>query len=516
VARMPQIPGIDYAQRPAGRVEGAQPSNPELAAAPLAEGARAVGDFTDERQRAVDEQQRQLDQIDAARQKILDTTTATRTVGDFETQLRGQLSALQKQHADNPDKVGQEFVTAARATADDVVRNAPNTAVGLMVARQVESSINSYAKSNEDWASRRATQMAGNNLQVAVNRATRGAEDVGGPEALGAYARRQWGVLRANAENLTPNSKEFQQKLYNEIAKSWVVAVSGGANGRDPDPVRVMQALDAPKGFLVDSLTTEDRKSLRAQVQASNEGVGKAKQMRVLMENVDQAGQVYDLYRTGELNSGVAYSLQRANEQKRLSITLDPNMDEHAKQYQLKSIDQQNDMLRYLDIAQRKQSGFGANPDQKVRRELLKSYDDLFSNESSSPAKNLEAIGQFRHDLAKEYAAGNVSRADLDRMDRGLSMALPRNMANATKEMRDSWTTFSWRQPRVAGTAHLADLFDDRGVYGNATEKQKNEARLFYIEQLNTAMEQGAPITDETTRGMALKAAQFIMARRPD
>lgn len=512
---MPQIPGIEYGSRPDGEVGHANPGPIDGGAQALRTGAEAVESFADNRQRQLDAQQKQLDQINAEKQKVLDTTTATRTIGDFETAMRGQLAGLQKQYADHPDKVGPEFVTAARAAADDLVKNAPNTAVGLAVARHVENSINSFAKANDDWAGRRATQMAGNNFQVAVNRATRGAEDVGGPAALGAYARQQWQTIRNDAGNLTANPKDFQQKFYGEIAKAWVIAASGGANGRDPDPVRVLEAIDAPKGFLADYLTAEDRKSLRAQVQASFEGVGKAKQARVLMENVDQGGQAYDLYRTGEFNSSTAYSMQRANEQKRLAISLDPNMDEGSKRAQLKSIDQQNETLHYLDVAQRKQSGFGANPDQKVRRELLKAYDGLFSNESASPAKNLEAIGQFRHDMAKEYAAGNISRADLDRMDRGLSLALPRNMANATKEMQDASGSFSWRQPRVAGSAHIEDLFDDKGVYANATEKQKNEARLFYIEQVNEAMERGTPVTDETTRAMAVKAAQFIMARRP-
>lgn len=505
MARMPQIPGVDYTTRPSGHVpQGGEILPFDGGSQALKEGANALGDFSDARQKT-------LDAITLAKQKIVDTTTATTSAQDFEEKLRAQTTMLQQQFADTPEKAPAELLKAGRQLADDTIKAAPNSQVGLKLAEKTASSIDQSMTSIHSWAQARMTQKAKSDLTTLVNQVTRGAEEQYGPGQLAAYAAAKHKDLDPLFEQLTGDSGKAKEHLDNEIAKAWVTA--SGAR----DPINTLKALDSEKGFLVDNLSTEDRKSLRAQATASFEGMGKVKQINVLKEGIDQTGKAYDLFRTGELTSSTVYSMRKANEQKALAISLDPNMSDKDRAAQIKNIGLQNETLRQLDIANRKQSGFDATPDEDTRGKLVEAHDALFKANDGKAGQNLADILKFRHDLAQAYSDNKISRNDLNRFDKSVSLAMPKAMAKeaSTTGYHIPILDWNWRNPRESGNVALNDLMDEKtGLFSNLSAKQKNDARLYYVEQMNDAMENGKPMTAEATQLMARNSAYFVAGKR--
>ncbi len=502
MARMPQIPGVDYTSRPDGQV----PQGGEIL--PSDGGAKALETGANFVESIADAQQRQLDQITAAKQKIVDTTTATRSAGDFEEKLRSQMTSLQSQFVDAPEKLPDEFLKSSRQLADDTIKAAPNSQVGLKLAEKTSSTIDSMMTAAHSWAQGRMTQKAKSDLTVMTNQATRGAEDVPNPVQLNAYAASKHKDLDPLFQSLTGDAQKAKEHLDSEIAKSWVTAASAR------DPINTLKALDAKSGFLVDNLTAEDRKSLRAQAVSSFEGMGKTKQVNVLKEGIDQTGKAYDLFRTNELTAGTVYSMRKANDAKALAISLDPNMDDKSRAAQLKTIDMQNETLRQLDIANRKQSGFDATPDEDVRGKLVEQHDALFKQDDGKAGQNLADVVKFRHDLAQAYSDNKISRNDLDRMDKSVALAMPKAMSKESTRtgLHIPVLDWTWRNPREAGNVVLNDLMDEKtGMFGTLTPAQKNNARLYYIEQMNDAMDNGRPLDTEK---FARAAAYHVAGKR--
>lgn len=512
MARMPQIPAVEYGGTPAAPVERAPLGNPAEVGEGLdrvASAAEDIGNVVGQRAAAA---QRVQAKISAQKQAIIDTTSAARDGLDFDQQLRTSAAQLRQQFADQPDKATDELVRRGRELADGMVKTASNSAVQLALSRRTGASLAEQAKAMGKWAELQTTRKAQNDMVGMVNQATRGAEDQFTPNQLTAYAEQRHVELDPLFDKLTGDSAKAKRHLDNEIAKSWANAASAR------DPIGTLKYLDAEGGFLVTSLSAEDRNHLRDKAQASLEGNGRQKRAKVLMDGIDQVGQAAQLFRDGKLTPGVVYDMSRANEQKKLAVSVDPNMDDSSRKLQLQDLDRQNETLRQLDIASRKQAGYAAMPDEKVRHATIKAYNAVFDNEEKSPEKTLEAIGEFRHGMMKAFADGDISRADFERMEKGLGLALPKAMASFAGRLGDPRSggpfDFAWREPRYAGNQALADMFDSKGVFANATPKQQNAARMFYIEQLNEAAERGTDITAETSRAFALKAANFAVGKR--
>lgn len=509
MARMPQIPKIEYGAIPSTSVPRGELPSVEGVVSPIREGANTVSDLGNVMQRGEEDQANALQRALDAKQKIVDTVTATRSSGDFDEGLRSQQADLQQQFLDNPEKAPNEFISRARQMADDAIKAAPNSAVGLSLAQKTAASIKTATNEMHVWAQARMTQKAKSDMTVMVNQATRGAEDQLNTTMLEAYARNRHAVLDPLYENLTDDPKAAKSKLDEEIAKSWATAAG------TRDPVSTMRALDEKNGFLADHLTAEDRQHLRKQTEASFEGMGKTKEMNTLKEGVDGTGQAYELLRSGDPRFSVVMdSMKRTVEQKKQAIALDPNMSESSRASQMKLLDKQTDTLRYLDMASRKQSGFDPTTDENVRGKLLADHDKLFDKDHKSTAKDLSSILEFRHDLAKAYMSNQISTADRNRMDQSVSLAIPKAL---TKEKNDTWHLglFNWRNPRESGNKALNDLMDPKtGMLGNLTPKQQNDARLYYMEQLNDAMQNGANVDATATQTMARRAA-YLAAGKP-
>lgn len=509
---MPQIPKIDEGGRPDSGVPRATlptfDGNVFRTAAGELESLGQVAARGEAAQR--DALQKALD----AKQKIVDTVTATRSAGDFEEALRNRADQIQQQFLDTPEKAPDEFTRQARQMADDAMKAAPNGAVQLELAHRTESAVDAGTHGMHTWAQLRMTQKAKSDMTELVNQATRGAEDQLTPGMLASYAEAKHQDLDPLFEKLTADHKTAKQDIDREMAKAWVTAA--GAR----DPVGTMKALDAPYGgaqgdFLVNHLTAEDRKSLRSQVQSSFDGMGKFKHMQVLKEGVDLTGNAYDLFRHGELTSGAVYSMDRSLQQKKAAIALDPNMDEASRKDQLASIDLQSKTLRALDEANRKQSGFDAADDEGTRTTLLGDYDKLFKQDEGKAGKDLASVLKFRHDLAKEYSAGKISRAVFGTMDKGVSLALPQALAKETSNTGWSILGFEHRSVQQSGNAALNDLLDPKtGPMGNLTEKQRNDARVFYVEQLNDALENGRNLDSASAQVMARRAAYYAAGKK--
>lgn len=507
MARMPQIPGVDYGQRPdSGVPRTVLPADGSAGIERGANGIENLGDmaYKDEAAHA-----KALADALEAKQKIVDTVTSTRMTGDFEEKLRNQMDAIKRDLVDTPEKAPDEFTTRARQLADDMLKAAPNSEVGLALAQKTGSVINQGTGEVHSWAQLRMTQKAKSDLSVMVNQATRGAEDQGSVAGLEAYARVKHASLDPLFESLTADHKDAKLKLDNELAKSWVTAA--GAR----DPVGTMKALDSKDGFLVKNLSAEDRDHLRRQTESSFTGMGKFKTMQGLKEGVDLTGNAYELFRKGELTSGTVFSMAKSLEQKKQAVSLDPNMDKAARDAQLKNIDVQMKTLQSLDDANRKQTGFDATDDERTRATLIENADKLFGKDAGTNAKDMGEILKFRHDLAVAYAGNQITRSTFGTYDKHLSLILPKSMS---KEQSNTGTFFGfalpWQSARQAGNVALNDYLDAKnGMLGNLTPKQQADARVLYVEHLNLAMEQGQNIDEAATQSMARKAAYYVAGK---
>jgi hypothetical protein len=501
MSRFPQIPETRIESRPGGAVGPQEPLNLDSGEKAIKTGAEAVDAYA-----TLQQQQKTLDDTNAARDKIYNTTTSTSMALDYKEKLGNLASQIQQQNIDTPEKAAPAFLEQSRLLADSTIHNPNiNSDISLSLAKATAGHINEGMTDMHRWEEGRKTQIAKNQLEKMVNVTTRGAEDRISPESLTVYMKAQHASLDPVIDKLHENPESMKSQVDHDMVKSWVVA--NGAR----DPIHTLQALDAEKGPLVDNLKAGERQTLRKEVMQSFEGMGKAKHAQVLKEGIDQTGQAYDLFRTGELTSGSVYSMQRSLEQKKMAVSLDPNMSDESRKSQLASIDTQSKTLQLLDEANRKQVGYDAKDDEGTRSKLFQAADKIFPKAGGSTSEDLGAILQFRHDLALAYNSNKIKKPTFDALEKNVALALPKAL---TKEASNTWHVgFHMRAPREAGNAALNEYFD-KGLFSGLSEQQQNDARVWYLKQFNEAMEGGQNVTAESAQQMARKAAYFVAGKK--
>lgn len=511
MARLPQIGAVDYSGRPGATDSGAV--LPVSGEPLLRQGADALADLGNVLARDEAAHAKALQDAQDAKNKIVDTVTATRGAGDFEENLRQMAAQLQEQFFDNPQKAAPEFLKQARQRADDFMKAAPNGEVMQSLAQKTASIVDSSMDQMHSWEQLRATQKAKGDMAVMVNQATFGAGSQPSPDALAAYAKAKHGLLDPIFEHLTDNKKMAASQLDRDMARSWVVT-----HGLD-FPVETMAALDGKHPFLVANLTDEDRKSLRAATQSSYEGLGKRKEMKVLEEAHGEVADAYEAFRSGDLKFSAAMDSARnsINKKKEL-ISLDPNMPEASRKAQLEHLDVQSEAMRYLDLAARKQAGWDPKVDEDLRTKFNERHNELFpAGDRSNYTKDLASILAFRRDASKAVMENLISRSTFDSWNKHIALSM--EPARASEQHDTGWSIsfmgFGGRSPRQAGSLALKSYFDkDDGRFANLKPEQKNSAYELFVQKYNDALEAGRNVDAAAAQDMATDAV-YLAAGKP-
>jgi len=399
---MAKIPRIAKGDRPSG-----VPSElPSIASTviPFQIGAAAVESAFEDISEAERGEALRLRNALEAKQAIVNQVTASRRAGDFEESVRDFSESLKQTHFENPEAALPALQTRARRLADIVRKAAPNTTVGLALARSTEGRINSAMREMHSWVQVRQTQKAKNDLGIIVNRATAGAESLGSVQALNDYLESKDAELRSTFENVHGGEAGKRiQAMKTDATRAWVLSAS------ERDPIAILQALDAKSGPLVDHLDTSERVALKKATRSAFEGFGKIRETQILKSGVAQNRSIFESFLEGSLNGGTLFAAQRSNAEAQKAVRVDPRYDDKQKENQLKLLNEQARFYQALESARRRQLPFDAEDDIGTVTSLQQRFAGIFQRNKGSKGSELVDLLKFQSDLAAAFNDKKIS-----------------------------------------------------------------------------------------------------------
>jgi hypothetical protein len=507
---MPKIPRISLEGTSAG-VPSAAPLSPNAVAAPLA-------DLTSLADTAFDisskEGQRQaLEMRDAieAKQAIVNEVEAGRRSGDYEEDITSNAENIKKELWDSPDKAPARLLELGRSLQDQGREAAPNTQVGLAFVQRSNARLAQAVREMHDWALGRQSQKAKGDLSVIVNRATAGAEKVGGVPALGAYIAAKEAELSRVFENvLGSGAQAAMAGMRAGMVRAWAQATG---NRGSAGALSVLRALDSTEAGnpLVDNLKDTEREALRKDAKADFAGGFKNSLLEEVKKGTSQNDELFDLTMKAPQEAGEAlYAAETALEEQGKAAAVQLKVDtavleEYGIDLQGRSADEIPkliaDRLRYvkaLNYSRRTMIGFDAEDDPTTVGGLLLAADkEIKSN------KDLAEYPKQQANLAVAFSDKKISQATFS--------TLYKTMANSLKvaaqEQEDPWGPNVIRRyfnPQLAAQSALTDGFATRPKFRDNKALQYR-VRIKFLGQFLSAQERGAELTTNAAREMATR-----------
>lgn len=493
MARMPQIPQIDYGER-GGRVENAPLISPELVARPFEEGASALEGLAKTQQQAL-----------AQKQEMYDERMATRAVGDFDSKLATLAQTYKDQNLDTPTKAADGFTVEARRLADDSRNALPNSDQAQHFSRGSEEAINRHTLSMQGWAQLRMTQQAKSSLSQDLSTAVDGATSTLNPDR---YIQGKLKDFDKSIRNLTSDPEKVKRDFGSDATMNWALSTA------EKEPARVLAAVDDPKSVLHKYLDEAGVMRVERLAKQSMKGVGKEADTQGLKDGLDLLHNAFDLFRTNELSSRVSSTLQRSLDQKRVAVAHNPNFDDESRDAQLKAISLQKETIDALDSAARNGSAHNSKDDEKVQAKLVKTVDMILKPGVGKTGADFGAVMRARRDMAVAYSDGKISWDTFSTLDHTVGQAFPRNLGKAVGTGAPSGlhpVTAPYQAPHAAATSALDSYFDPKnGMFGNFTPEQQGAARVLYLKQMNDAVRHGQNVDEKAARVMARRAVYSV------
>lgn len=506
---MAKIPKLPYSERPSsvGRARLPESGVPEaLGGLSKLAGAGFQLAHNEEMAEAQD-----LRAVLEAKQAIVDEVETGRRVGDFEESVVGVSEQLKKTFWDDPAKAPEQLLDAARKMAERAVDDAPNTVVGLDLARKTNARVDAAVREMHNWAQTRQTQKAKGDLSIIVNRATAGAESVASLPALGAYIARKEGELSWVFQTIHGGEAPAKMaEMRAGIARSWALATADrGAEGA----LTALAALDAPKGPLVDNLDVKARESLRSDAKASLAGAFKAQMLDIVRRGVAQNNDLFQAVMKDPQDAGGALiaARQALETQERVLQAKQPLDVETLAKYGvdvegaspneiLASVKDRIKYVKALDFTRRQMIGFDAEDDLTAVAELLDSNEKL--KKGPKNGKELSEVVRQQARLAETYSNKRLTTGTFSALFKNAALSVQAAMANA-EDPRGLNVWMAWRYPEVAGNMKLNELFKQNVKIDKATQTR---IRIDYMTQFNEASESGRAVDGNRAREMAVRA----------
>lgn len=433
---------------------------------------------------------------------IVDTVAAGRMAGDFSAVSRAASEDIQKDFLDDPENAAAEYNRQARDAADTMLQNAPNTAVGIQLARASTSEINSESRRISQWAFSRQTQIAQENLQVTVNRTTEGAENLFTTGELGKYLKGARAELLPHLKNVQGAKAEATMRSIEEDGTEAYFF-----NKSHSDPINALAELDAPSGPQVDFLTSAKRQRLRKLMRSSLEGLGKVRQDELLKAGVSQNSDIVKSLTDGSLDSGTVWRLRRSMESQKASILEDNRFNDAQAKAQTEIVDERVSLLNAADNIRRRSLKFDGTDDILTVNSLRVKQDELFTQDLGAKGQDLlEWVKQQRR-VMEAISNKKLSQSSADKFLKEMALRLDDALED------EGGKTGSWWRSRTAREAGNQEL-NSRVEFKNAPPEKQAAIRLDYIEALNQISESGTPLSEGQAVTEALTAMSFHLKIR--
>lgn len=506
---MAKIPRINQGDRPSG-----VPNGPLIgaagSAAPLAD---ALGNLADVGYKiSADEEADHAEQLRAAleqKQAIVNEVAASRGAGDYEEGLVDHTSKIQKEMWDTPEKAPEALLIAGRQLADQQIKSAPNTAIGLDLAQKTASRLDSAMREMHNWASARQTQKAKGDLTVIKNRAAAGAESQPSLASLDIYIKTKEAELSSVFQNVLGGAAQAEmQEMKTGMAQGWLHVFG------DKEPILGLTALQAKSGPLVDHLNASQRESARKEMIASFEGLTKTRELETIVRHTGQNRKLGEAFMSGDPTfAGLAFTQRRALEEQKKAVLAQVSYD--AKTLRalglttpepgeavdvIGLIDNSLSYIDALEKARRRQTTFDAPDDPTTSEALLVKMNKALASKNG---KDLGNVVRFQKDLAIAVSGEKISGATAATMFKTMSLA----MDKAAENNEDVWgwnTWIKWRAPMETGSVELNRQF--AGQFSKLDKPTQQKVRLSYMGQFNAAQETGLNVDGKAARKMALRA----------
>ena len=507
---MPKIPRISL-DGPSAGVPGAAPLSPNAVASPLADLTNLSDAAFDISSAEGKKQALEMRQAVEAKQAIVNEVDAGRRSGDYEENLADYSESLKKEFWDNPDKAPESLLEIGRNLQDRQREEAPNTQVGMEFAQRSNARLAAAVREMHDWALGRQSQKAKGDLSIIINRATAGAENVGGVPALGAYIAAKEKELSSVFQNvLGSDAQSAMAGMRAGMARAWANATGSRSSA---GALSVLQALDSTKAGnpLVDNLKDTEREALRNGAKADFAGGFKNSLLEEVKKGTSQNDELFDLTMASPQDAGEAlYAAENALEEQAKAAAVQLSVDTAAlEKYGIdlhgRSVDEIpkliNERLKYvkaLNYARRTMIGFDAEDDPTTVGGLL-----LAADKEIKSSKDLAEYPKQQARLAVAFSDKKISQATFS--------ALYKTMANTLKvaaaKQEDPWGPNVVREyfnPRLAGQGALTDGFATRPKFRD-NKAMQHRVRVKFLAQFISAQERGVVLTTEAAREMATR-----------
>ncbi len=508
----PKIPRVSPGAKPS-----AVPTGPLPTAPTVFEGLGALADTG--YKIAANEETQAAEAERSAResmQAITNEVEAGRRAGDFEESLVDAAEGIKTQFFDEPDRAPEQFLNTARMLADEQLKVAPNTQVGLELAQRSNSRIDSAMRQMHDWAIGRQTQKAKGDLSIIINRATGAAEALPTVEALGAFVKTKEAELGNMFANVLGNEAPARMaQMREDMVRGWVTVTA--SKGRE-QALYVAKSLDATTGPLVDNMGATERKTARNEAIAAYEGSAKREEMELIKLGIDNGTELGQQFLRGkpEEFARLAYAQKRALNEQLKAANAQLKVDQAALESMGVSfhgrgpeeipaiIEDRIALVEALESAQRRQTPYDAPEDTATVNSLMVQMDKALRK---SNGKDMRAILEQQKNVAVALNSKKISGQTATTMFKTMSLAMETAAAGQEDVSGiNTWDRTLWlraREPREMGVAELNRQFD--GPQANQPDRVKMLIRLSYEALLNDALDNGA-VSAERARKLALRA----------
>lgn len=407
---------------------------------------------------------------------------------DFEQQLRDHIRTEQEAVAEdtNPADVIAPFMDGARKIANSFIKAAPNSAVGLMVARVTTDRISQAQKQMDDWARDATIQRARGMAAKKFSASSRDVAAAPDPQALTTMLSERREELRAAASFSFP-AAELQSKL-DEWEQDTIEEFVRNRSPRDPWGMR--DFLDAhPLGA---KLSSASRKALRSITRADEEGYAKTQRQELLAEGISSRLEQVEAYRQNPQDPalpGAIWGRKKALREKRVALEVEVakgRMTDAEFRRQSEELGREDQILDALDIVRRSQD-WPETDDTATAARLRIQNEKLFEVSGAEP--DLPAVRQFLDDLILAARAKQITPATFARWKDNVMAAMP-DAAAREAGTTGRWRVFdAWRTPRQLGNRAIGDIFKVR----NASPEVQERAYSLFIDRLNASKEPLSP-----------------------
>lgn len=505
MARMPQIPGVEYGARPGGQdarggelpIDGGEKS--------LAVGADALEAYADVRQKIADK-----------KNDVVTEVSAIKAGSDYSLTVGDTSAAYKRKYADTPfdPKLRADFEGALDQQAEVAAAAIPDEGTRYKALTRL-ATVNARAASEmQDWVDRQSTIKTNSTAVQLEHQGVGDAANAPSPQAL----ERMLPTIKSDLGKVysltSDNPAKAIQATREKMATTWAETNSAQPNGA----FAVLAALSDPNGVLQRTLKDKPGAidSLTKKATASFVGGGVTAQVNALAAAHKDISNVLGLAVANDPKFMSASIAVRGKIQQDIEATT-ANTDHipaDARKARLQTLTTNAQIIDVLDNLYRSHPGvFQSKVDAKVTGDIIaRSREPWLKANASGVGDHLKDMLELRRDAAAALQKGTLARAAYETVEAKLQIALPKSQAaqDTGSAVHIGNVDIGFVSPIQAGNRRMQELLGTKGAFGALTPDQRNDAWLKYYAKLN-AIHQGkdgaGSASKEAMRQAALDAA---------